>query len=78
MRDRTAIVNREIIGRDNIMWGSDYPHAEGTWPVSRDIVDQLFTDLNVSDATWRDAVGLNAAKLFGIQPIVHTSQKLAA
>ena len=25
MRDRTAILNREIIGRDNIMWGSDYP-----------------------------------------------------
>lgn len=32
MRDRTAIVNREIIGRRNIMWGSDYPHFDGGWP----------------------------------------------
>jgi len=78
--DRACIVaaDKKLPGSRNIMWGSDYPHAEGTWPVSRDIVDQLFTDLNVSDATWRDAIGLNAAKLFGIQPIIHTSQKLAA
>lgn len=32
MRDRTAIVNREIIGRKNLMWGSDYPHFDGGWP----------------------------------------------
>jgi len=32
MRDRTAIVNRDLIGKDNIMWGSDYPHFDGGWP----------------------------------------------
>lgn len=32
MRDRTAIVNRDIIGKGNIMWGSDYPHFDGGWP----------------------------------------------
>ena len=32
MRDRTAIVNRQIIGLRNIMWGSDYPHFDGGWP----------------------------------------------
>jgi predicted TIM-barrel fold metal-dependent hydrolase len=32
MRDRTAIVNRALIGRENIMWGSDYPHFDGGWP----------------------------------------------
>jgi len=73
-----AAADKNLPGSRNIMWGSDYPHAEGTWPVSRNIVDQLFVDLNVSDATWRNAVGLNAAKLFGIQPTIHTSQKLAA
>jgi len=65
-------------GSRNITWGSDYPHAEGTWPVSRNVVDRLFEDLAVSEATWRDAVGLNAARLFGIEPTIHTSQKLAA
>jgi predicted TIM-barrel fold metal-dependent hydrolase len=32
MHDRTAILNREIIGEKNIMWGSDYPHFDGAWP----------------------------------------------
>ena len=30
--DRTAILSREIIGRDNLMWGSDFPHFDGAWP----------------------------------------------
>ena len=78
--DRACIVaaDKKMPGSRNIMWGSDYPHAEGTWPVSRNVVDRLFEDLAVSEATWRDAVGLNAARLFGIEPTIHTSQKLAA
>jgi predicted TIM-barrel fold metal-dependent hydrolase len=32
MRDRTAILNREILGGKNLMWGSDYPHFDGGWP----------------------------------------------
>jgi predicted TIM-barrel fold metal-dependent hydrolase len=23
-----------LIGEDNIMWGSDYPHPDGIWPDS--------------------------------------------
>lgn len=42
MRDRTAILNRELIGRSNIMWGSDYPHFDGAWPDSAgDLADQF-------------------------------------
>src|ERR1044072_8464302 len=42
MRDRTAILNRELIGRENIMWGSDYPHVDGAWPDSAgDLADQF-------------------------------------
>ncbi len=26
---------RHEIGVDSIMWGSDYPHPEGSWPVTR-------------------------------------------
>ena len=32
MRDRTAILSREIIGPRNIMWGSDYPHFDSEYP----------------------------------------------
>lgn len=65
-------------GARNVMWGSDYPHAEGTFPISRTIVDELFDGLNVSDQVRREVLGLNAARLFRIEPKVWTSEKLAA
>jgi predicted TIM-barrel fold metal-dependent hydrolase len=65
-------------GARNVMWGSDYPHAEGTFPVSRRLVDDLFKGLTVSDQVRRDVLGLNAARLFGIEPKVQTREALAA
>ena len=29
---------RDVIGVDNMMWGSDYPHSESTFPQSRKIL----------------------------------------
>lgn len=65
-------------GAKNVMWGSDYPHAEGTFPISRQVQVELFEGLDVSDAVRRDILGLNAARLFGIEPEIMTSEKLAA
>ncbi|MBK6802289.1 amidohydrolase family protein [Novosphingobium sp.] len=78
--DRSCIVaaNAGLAGAKNVMWGSDYPHAEGTFPISRRIVDDLFEGLNVSDECRRNVLGLNAARLFRIEPVVQTSAKLAA
>ena len=39
--DSLGIRLREIIGLDNLQWGSDYPHHESTWPRSREILDQI-------------------------------------
>ena len=33
--DRAGVLTRDMIGIDNLMWGSDYPHTEGVWPYSR-------------------------------------------
>jgi predicted TIM-barrel fold metal-dependent hydrolase len=32
MMTRQEAMERHEIGLDNLMWGSDYPHVEGTWP----------------------------------------------
>jgi len=61
-------------GAKNVMWGSDYPHAEGTFPISRPIQEQLFENLDVPEDIRRDILGLNAARLFGMPPVVHTSE----
>ena len=28
----------QAVGKDNILWGSDYPHPEGTWPDSQESI----------------------------------------
>ena len=30
----------EMIGEDNMLWGSDYPHPDGVWPRSLEAIDQ--------------------------------------
>jgi predicted TIM-barrel fold metal-dependent hydrolase len=39
----------ETLGIHNVMWSSDYPHPVSSWPRSREIVDQLFTDASPED-----------------------------
>jgi uncharacterized protein len=33
------------IAPDNVMWGSDYPHRDGTWPFSRKAIEEQFRDM---------------------------------
>lgn len=49
MRDRTAIVNRELIGLKNIMWGSDYPHFDGGWPDAANRLAAQFDGVPLAD-----------------------------
>jgi len=37
---REDVEIRHQLGIDQLMWGSDYPHPEGTWPhTARDLKD---------------------------------------
>lgn len=78
--DRACILAADagLPGARNVMWASDYPHAEGTFPISRKIVDDLFAGFTVSEQTRRDVLGLNAARLFGMAPQAHTKATAAA
>jgi predicted TIM-barrel fold metal-dependent hydrolase len=40
MEDPVGLREREQIGIDNIMWSSDYPHSETTWPNSKKLTDE--------------------------------------
>jgi hypothetical protein len=39
--DAIGIRLRDVIGVDNMMWGSDYPHSESTFPRSRKILAEI-------------------------------------
>jgi predicted TIM-barrel fold metal-dependent hydrolase len=58
MRDRAAILAREIIGTHTMMWGNDFPHSTATWPHSKEVLDEHFHDqpAEVRNAIVRDNV----------------------
>jgi predicted TIM-barrel fold metal-dependent hydrolase len=63
MRDRTAILAREIIGVDRLMWSSDFPHGDSTWPESQAVIDEQMSDIPLDEA--RLILRENAARLYG-------------
>ncbi len=42
IHDRAGILMRELPGAGNIMWSSDYPHSETTFPHSMEKIEELF------------------------------------
>jgi predicted TIM-barrel fold metal-dependent hydrolase len=57
------IADRHVVGVDRILWGSDYPHYEGTFPFTREALRLTFAD--VDPAETRRMLGENAAELYG-------------
>ncbi len=53
----------DVIGEDNVMWGSDFPHPDGVWPDSRDFIARETKHL--SDEIRHKVVYANAAALYG-------------
>ena len=60
--DAVGIRLRDLIGVDNIMWGSDYPHSESTFPKSRQILDAILAQVPQDEQA--KIVGNNAARLY--------------
>src|SRR5262245_25205614 len=60
--DAIGIRLRDTIGVDNMMWGSDYPHSESTFPRSRTILSEILAD--VPEAEQAKIVGENTARVY--------------
>lgn len=60
---KEEIRRRHVIGCDVVMWGTDYPHPEGTWPHTIARLRSDFGDVPVEDA--RKMLGETAARCYG-------------
>jgi predicted TIM-barrel fold metal-dependent hydrolase len=60
--DAIGIRLRDVIGVDNMMWGSDYPHSESTFPRSRQILSEILE--GVPEDEQARIVGLNTARVY--------------
>jgi predicted TIM-barrel fold metal-dependent hydrolase len=64
MEDPVGLRERHHIGIDNIMWASDYPHSETTWPNSKQLTDEWFRGFDAEEKAkvlWK-----NCARLFSL------------
>ena len=62
VRDIGAAPMRNIIGLGNIMWSSDYPHSDTSWPNSRKLIAEQFA--SVPPAELHHILAGNVAKLY--------------
>ncbi len=53
----------DILGEENVMWGSDFPHPDGVWPDSQTFIEREFK--GVDEAVKQKIVCTNAAALYG-------------
>jgi predicted TIM-barrel fold metal-dependent hydrolase len=63
-QDAIGIRLRELIGVQCMLWGSDYPHIESTFPRSRQILGDILADCTDAEKT-AIAYG-NAKRIYGI------------
>jgi predicted TIM-barrel fold metal-dependent hydrolase len=57
------VAERHAIGVDRIMWGSDYPHYEGTSPYTREALRHSFASVPADEVA--GMLGRNAARVYG-------------
>ncbi len=55
--------HRADVGIDRIMWGSDFPHEEGTFPHTREALAHTFAGVEPDEV--EAMVGANAAEVYG-------------
>jgi predicted TIM-barrel fold metal-dependent hydrolase len=65
MEDDLGVQLRDTIGVDNMLWGSDFPHAESTWPRSREFLERIFA--GAPEDVLRKITSGNAARMFGFE-----------
>ena len=62
--DSLGIKERHVIGVDNLLWGSDYPHTESTWPRSREIIEDILAECTEEEKT--KIAGGNSARVYNM------------
>jgi len=64
--DRAGLLARHITGVGNLMWASDYPHTDTTFPYSHAVVDREFGAARVPHDERRAITVDNCARLYGL------------
>ncbi|HLK09877.1 MAG TPA: amidohydrolase family protein [Candidatus Binatia bacterium] len=64
IQDLAGVAERHRAGVRTIMWSTDYPHSDSTWPKSREALAEHFHDVPADERAL--IAGGNAAALYGL------------
>jgi predicted TIM-barrel fold metal-dependent hydrolase len=64
--DEGSTAVRHQIGMDSIMWGTDFPHPEGSWPNTREKMLQYMR--GIPDAELTQLLSANALRCYDLDP----------
>ena len=67
INDPVAIQTRHLVGVDNLMWSSDYPHGASTWPNSKTVIDHTLGHL--APEIFSKVVRGNVTKLYNLPAV---------
>jgi predicted TIM-barrel fold metal-dependent hydrolase len=62
--DRVGLATRHEIGIKNLMWGSDFPHHDSTFPRSQDVLEDIFD--GIPDDERRAITYTNVKELYSL------------
>ena len=65
--DETGLKNRDVIGMDQITFEVDYPHADSTFPHTKDIAQRICDKAGLSDIERYKFMRGNAITAFGLE-----------
>jgi predicted TIM-barrel fold metal-dependent hydrolase len=64
--DLHGLINRDAVGTDHILWETDYPHSDGTFPHSRKIAHDLFAAAGMNAQECHAVLRGNAITAYGL------------
>ncbi len=64
--EHTGLAMRDRIGMEQILFETDYPHADSTWPESVAVADDMVTTAGLDEREARQFVRANAIECYGL------------
>jgi predicted TIM-barrel fold metal-dependent hydrolase len=74
--DEGSTAVRHEIGMDRIMWGTDFPHPEGSWPETREKMKRYLTGIPEHELS--QLLGTNAIECYGLDagPLMEIADRI--
>ena len=62
--DWVAVKTADLVNVRRLMWASDFPHSDSTWPRSQAVIEEQTAHLSEDERNW--TCHDNVAELYGL------------